>query len=91
MISSEIGRVVRHMVVPLVTWMVSKGYLPDYARQDVIEALTLTIAFLLAYGWSRYRDYVAESAKLAAEQHASKMGGGCPVGDRCPKSQGQSQ
>ena len=63
MIAAELGRAVRHLVAPLVTWLVSHGVLPEYAQSDLTEGLAIALAFGIAYGWSRYHERVAKDSE----------------------------
>ncbi|MFP4045038.1 MAG: hypothetical protein ACLFTP_10820 [Rhodosalinus sp.] len=52
----EINRLIRHVVAPLVTYAVAEGWLPEYAQQDVTEALVIALALALPIVWSRVRE-----------------------------------
>ena len=52
----ELNRLIRHIVAPLVTYAVSQGWLPEYAQQDVTEALVIGLALALPIVWSWARE-----------------------------------
>lgn len=53
---TELNRLLRHLFAPLVAWFVANGYLPEYMQNDATEVLVLTVALLLPYAISWYRD-----------------------------------
>lgn len=53
---SEFSRLVRHLVGPLVAFLVSRGFLPEYMQSDAVEFLTLSIVLGSVYAWSFVRD-----------------------------------
>lgn len=53
---TELNRLLRHLFAPLAAWMVANGYLPEYMRGDVTEALVLLVAFIVPYAVSWWRD-----------------------------------
>lgn len=54
---TELARLIRHGLAPFVTWLVMKGYLPDYMAADVIEfgVIALSIAVPVFVSWLRDR------------------------------------
>jgi hypothetical protein len=54
---TELNRLIRHGVAPLVAWLVASGYLPEYMQGDVTELLVVGIAIgaPLAVSWWRDR------------------------------------
>lgn len=55
---TEINRLIRHGVAPLVAWLVATGRLPEYMQGDVTEALVLAIGILGPIAFSYMRDRV---------------------------------
>lgn len=52
----ELMRFMRHAFAPLVIYAVERGWLPEAAQADVIEALVIAVAFAIPYGLSWLRD-----------------------------------
>lgn len=53
---TDLNRFLRHLAGPLTAWLVAKGYLPEYMRGDVVEALVLAGGFLVPFAISKLRD-----------------------------------
>lgn len=53
---TELSRFLRHLFAPLVTWLVAKGYLPEYMQGDVIEVMVVLASWAIPYGISWWRD-----------------------------------
>lgn len=55
--TTEIMRLIRHGVAPLVAYAVAGGYLPEYMAGDVTEFIVLGIAIIapLVFSWQRDR------------------------------------
>ncbi|WP_028955927.1 hypothetical protein [Sulfitobacter sp. 20_GPM-1509m] len=52
----ELYRFLRHLIGPLVVFAVEKGWLPEYAQNDVTEALVMAAGFGIPYFISWWRD-----------------------------------
>lgn len=63
MLGSEILRVVRHGVAPLVIIAVEQGWLPKAAQKDAIEFTAIIVSFALAWGWSAYNEHRRDLGK----------------------------
>lgn len=50
--TSEVKRFLRHLTLPLVAWLVAKGYLPEALQGEAAEALITLGAFVVVYVWS---------------------------------------
>lgn len=53
---TELNRLLRHVFAPLVAWLVANGWLPEYMKGDVTEAIVLVVALAIPYGVSWWRD-----------------------------------
>lgn len=53
---TEIARVLRHGLPPLVAYVAAKGWIPADLQQPLIEAAIAVSAFVAAYLASRTRD-----------------------------------
>lgn len=53
---TEINRLIRHGVAPLVAYAVAAGWLPEAMQQDVTELLVLAIALGGPLLWSYARE-----------------------------------
>lgn len=56
MMFSEVARLVRHTIAPLVVYAVAEGWLPEFAQHDVLEVLVILTTFAAVYGVSWLRD-----------------------------------
>jgi len=54
--STEAGRVLRHVITPLVVVAVDRGWIPEAAQYDVIELIIIAVTFAAVYGVSLWRD-----------------------------------
>ena len=54
--SSEIGRLIRHAIAPVVIVAVERGWIPEAAQHDLIELAAIALTFALVYGVSWRRD-----------------------------------
>jgi len=52
----EFNRFLRHAFAPVVIWATAKGWLPEGAQGDVIEAAIMIVGFVIPYVWSMKRD-----------------------------------
>lgn len=52
----ELSRFLRHAFAPIVVYLVERGILPEWAQNDVLEALVIGAAFAIPYGISWLRD-----------------------------------
>lgn len=53
---TELNRILRHLIAPLVAYAVAQGWLPEYMQGDVTEAAVLIIAFGVPLALSWWRD-----------------------------------
>lgn len=60
-ITTEIGRIVRHTIAPMVILAVDRGWIPEAAQHDVVELLTILVAIGAVYGVSWWRDKQKEA------------------------------
>ncbi len=56
-ITTELNRLARHLALPIAVWMVAKGYLPEEAQGDFVEAMALAIPAVIVYVTSWWRDF----------------------------------
>lgn len=54
--SSEIARIARHTITPIVVIAVDRGWVPAAAQNDLIEILIIVATFAGVYGVSWWRD-----------------------------------
>lgn len=52
----EIGRLIRHAAAPLVAVAVSRGWLPESAQSETVEAFAVIGSVGVMYAWSLIRD-----------------------------------
>lgn len=62
-IRQEAARVIRHLLVPLMLYLVETGRLPEQYSGDLTEAAVLIGSLLVALGWSWARQW--REARLA--------------------------
>ena len=55
---SEIARLLRHVFAPMVAYLVTQGYLPEYMQGDVTEGLVIGSGIVIPMAISKYRDSV---------------------------------
>ena len=55
-LSTEVGRIARHAITPLVIFAVDRGWIPDAAQHDVLELIVIVATFGAVYGVSWWRD-----------------------------------
>lgn len=53
---SELARLIRHGVAPIVMYLVAKGWLPEYMQGDVTEGLVIAVSLAIPYVASWVRD-----------------------------------
>lgn len=53
--TTEMLRLIRHGIAPLVTWLVLNGYLPEYMQGDVTElaVIAVSVGAPMAFSWMR--------------------------------------
>lgn len=54
--TTELNRLLRHLLAPLVAYTVAQGNLPEYMQGDVTEALVLAVALGVPMALSYVRD-----------------------------------
>lgn len=53
---TELNRIIRHLIAPLVIIAVQRGWIPENAQKEIIEALTVLLALLVPLVWSKLRE-----------------------------------
>lgn len=53
---SELQRIVRHGIAPLVAYAVAEGWLPEAMQEGVTEWLVMSAAILGPLAWSWWRE-----------------------------------
>jgi hypothetical protein len=51
----ELGRMLRYVIGPAVTWLVVSGYMPEAMQGQVTESVVQVLAFVVPWLWSRWR------------------------------------
>lgn len=60
-VSTELNRIIRHSIAPLVIIAVDRGWIPAGAEDSIIELATILVAIAIPYGISLWRDMKKET------------------------------
>lgn len=59
----EILRLIRHLIAPLMAFLVAKGWLPAYLQHDIAEVAIIVVSLVTVVVFSMKRDKKKEETK----------------------------